>query len=103
MTRLAIGELKAGDESRTRDLLLGKQTLYQLSYPRTDLTPIIREKERNRLSSPASRRTLMEYDLVIHAADEGGYWAEVPVLEGCFIQGGTVEEVLEDAPQAIAS
>jgi hypothetical protein len=25
----------AGDGSRTRDLLLGKQTLYQLSYSRT--------------------------------------------------------------------
>jgi hypothetical protein len=30
-TRLSTG---AGDETRTRDLLLGKQTLYQLSYSR---------------------------------------------------------------------
>lgn len=45
----------------------------------------------------------MEYVLIIHAAEEGGYWAEVSALEGCFIQGETVEEVREDAPQAIAS
>ena len=45
----------------------------------------------------------MEYVLVIHPAEEGGFWAEVPALEGCFIQGETVEELLADAPAAIAS
>ena len=29
----------AGDRTRTRDSLLGKQVLYQLSYPRTDGAP----------------------------------------------------------------
>jgi predicted RNase H-like HicB family nuclease len=45
----------------------------------------------------------MEYMLVIHAAEEGGYWAEVPALAGCFVQGETIEELLGDAPAAIAS
>lgn len=45
----------------------------------------------------------MEYVLVIHAAEEGGYWAEVPALDGCFVQGETLEELLEDAPDAIGS
>jgi predicted RNase H-like HicB family nuclease len=45
----------------------------------------------------------MEYVPVIHPAEEGGYWAEVPALDGCFVQGDTVEELLEDAPNAIAS
>ncbi len=45
----------------------------------------------------------MEYVLVIHPAEEGGYWAEVPALEGCFAQGETLEELLEDARAAIAS
>ena len=45
----------------------------------------------------------MDYVLVIHQAEEGGYWAEVPALEGCFIQGETLEELLADAPDAIAS
>jgi predicted RNase H-like HicB family nuclease/predicted RNA binding protein YcfA (HicA-like mRNA interferase family) len=47
------------------------------------------------------RRALMDYTLVIHRADEGGYWAEVPALAGCFVQGETVEDLLEDAPAAI--
>ena len=45
----------------------------------------------------------MEYVLVIHTAEEGGYWAEVPGLPGCYTQGQTIEEVLEDAPKAVQS
>jgi len=43
----------------------------------------------------------MEYTVIIHTAEEGGYWAEVPVLPGCFSQGGTVEETLENIKKAI--
>ena len=45
----------------------------------------------------------MDYVLVIHRAEEGGYWAEVPVLEGCFAQGESIEDLLEDARQSIAA
>lgn len=45
----------------------------------------------------------MDYVLVIHRAEEGGYWAEVPALEGCFAQGETIEELLDEARAAIAS
>lgn len=45
----------------------------------------------------------MDYVLVVHAADEGGYWAEVPALPGCFSQGETIDELLKDAPLAIES
>ena len=45
----------------------------------------------------------MEYVVLIHAAEEGGYWAEVPALEGCFSQGETIEELLDDARGAIQS
>lgn len=31
----------------------------------------------------------------------GGYWAEVPALEGCFAQGETLEEAIADAREAI--
>jgi len=43
----------------------------------------------------------MEYTFIIHVAEEGGYWAEVPVLPGCFSQGETVEETLENIKEAI--
>jgi len=45
----------------------------------------------------------MEYIVVIHAAEEGGYWAEVPALDGCFAQGETIEELLDEARDAITS
>ena len=45
---------------------------------------------------------IMEYRVVIHEAEEGGYWLEVPALEGCFTQGETLEGVLENAKEAIA-
>lgn len=45
----------------------------------------------------------MEYVVVIHTAEEGGYWAEFPGLPGCYTQGETIEEVLEDAPKAVQS
>lgn len=42
-----------------------------------------------------------QYTVVIHKAEEGGYWAEVPALPGCFTQGETLEEVLTCAREAI--
>lgn len=45
----------------------------------------------------------MEYVVVIHQAEEGGYWAEVPALEGCFAEGETLEDVITDARGAIVS
>jgi predicted RNase H-like HicB family nuclease len=45
----------------------------------------------------------VDYVLIIHPAEEGGYWAEVAGLEGCFAQGDTLEEVLEESRGAIAS
>jgi predicted RNase H-like HicB family nuclease len=45
----------------------------------------------------------MEYVLVIHVAEEGGYWAGVASLPGCFVQGETIDELLADAPDVISS
>lgn len=30
--------------------------------------------------------------IVIHEAEEGGYWGEVPAMPGCASEGATVEE-----------
>jgi predicted RNase H-like HicB family nuclease len=43
----------------------------------------------------------MKYKVVIHEAEEGGYWAEVPALSGCFSQGESLEEVEENIKEAI--
>ena len=43
----------------------------------------------------------MEYSVVVHEAEEGGYWVEVPALPGCYSQGETVEEALRNVREAI--
>lgn len=45
----------------------------------------------------------MEYTVILHPAEEGGYWAEVPALAGCFSQGETVEETFRNIKEAIVS
>ena len=45
----------------------------------------------------------MEYTVILHPAEEGGYWAEVPALSGCFSQGETVEETFRNIKEAIES
>lgn len=44
----------------------------------------------------------MKIKVVIHEAEEGGYWAEVPSLPGCFTQGESMDEVLHNLREAIA-
>jgi len=43
----------------------------------------------------------VKFRVVIHEAEEGGYWAEVLSLPGCFSQGKTKEEVMENVKEAI--
>ncbi len=43
----------------------------------------------------------MEYSVIVHKAEEGGYWVEVPALPGCYSQGETLEETLSNAKEAI--
>ena len=38
---------------------------------------------------------------IIHDAEEGGFWAEVPALPGCVTQGDTIEEVTANLREAI--
>jgi predicted RNase H-like HicB family nuclease len=39
--------------------------------------------------------------VLIHKAEEGGYWAEVPALPGCVSQGETVDDVRTNVREAI--
>ena len=36
----------------------------------------------------------MRLKVVVHEADEGGFWAEVPAIAGCATEGDTFEELL---------
>jgi predicted RNase H-like HicB family nuclease len=44
----------------------------------------------------------MKIKAIIHEAEEGGFWAEVPALPGCSTQGETLEELTENLKDAIA-
>jgi predicted RNase H-like HicB family nuclease len=43
----------------------------------------------------------MKIKAIIHPAEEGGYWAEVPALPGCFTDGETMEEIMANLQDAI--
>ena len=43
----------------------------------------------------------MNVKIVVHEADEGGFWAEVPALPGCVSQGETMDELLANMREAI--
>jgi len=43
----------------------------------------------------------MKLKVIIHPAEEGGFWAEVPAIQGCATQGETMEELLTNLYEAV--
>ena len=43
----------------------------------------------------------MKIQAVIHKAEEGGFWAEVPSIHGCATEGETMEELLDNLREAV--
>ena len=43
----------------------------------------------------------MRLKVVVHEADEGGFWAEVPAIPGCATEGDTFEELPTNLSEAI--
>lgn len=43
----------------------------------------------------------MKLKVVVHEAEEGGYWAEVPAIPGCATQGDSFEELLKNLYEAV--
>ena len=44
---------------------------------------------------------IMKLKVVIHEAEEGGFWAHVPAIPGCATEGDTMEELLANIRQAV--
>lgn len=44
---------------------------------------------------------VMKFNLILEPAEEGGFNVTVPALDGCFTQGDTEEEAIENAKEAI--
>ena len=43
----------------------------------------------------------MKLKVIVHEAEEGGYWAEVPAIPGCASQGESMEELLQNLREAV--
>jgi len=43
----------------------------------------------------------MKLKTIIHKAQEGGYWAEIPAIPGCVTQGDSFEELLKNIYEAV--
>lgn len=43
----------------------------------------------------------MKLKVIVHEAEEGGYWAEVPAIPGCATQGETFDELLGNIYEAV--
>lgn len=49
----------------------------------------------------SGRMEILNYTAKVHAAEEGGFWVEVPALPGCFTQGETLDEAIAMTKDAI--
>jgi len=43
----------------------------------------------------------MKIKVVVHEAEEGGFWAEVPSIPGCVTQGESFDELLSNIYEAV--
>ena len=55
------------------------------------------------LPSLKSEVKAMKLKTIIHKAQEGGYWAEVPAIPGCVTQGETLKELRQNIHEAVES
>ncbi len=44
---------------------------------------------------------IMRIRVIVHKAEEGGFWAEVPSIPGCATQGETMREIEANIREAI--
>jgi predicted RNase H-like HicB family nuclease len=54
------------------------------------------------LVGPCENEFVDKYAVVVHQEPEGGFWAEVPALPGCYSEGETVEELMGNIREAIS-
>lgn len=43
----------------------------------------------------------MKLKVIVHEAEEGGFWAEVPAIPGCATEGDTFEDLLKNIYEAV--
>ena len=113
--------MSLNDKVRLISSILSSLTLSDLEFLREEIDSLIStknventKKEINELTYNASMEFLNSiagmngltidpstFKAIIHPAEEGGYWAEVPALPGCITEGDTIEEVMANLKDAI--
>jgi predicted RNase H-like HicB family nuclease len=65
--------------------------------------PLTFARKKSRLSPTENLGYYLEMKLraIIHVAEEGGFWAEVPALPGCVTQADTREELEANLQEAV--
>lgn len=43
----------------------------------------------------------MKLKVIVHEAEEGGYWAELPAIPGCVTQAESHDELLKNLQEAV--
>ncbi len=51
--------------------------------------------------SKATKKPGIKVKVIVHEAEEGGFWAEVPAFPGCFTQGETRAELRAHLREAV--
>jgi predicted RNase H-like HicB family nuclease len=63
---------------------------------------VIESREQRRVFKLCARwEGAMKLKVIVHEAEEGGYWAEVPSIPGCATQGETIDELKQNLREAI--
>lgn len=55
----------------------------------------------DRLGDYPGCEVVMKIKIVVHEAEEGGFWAEVPAIPGCATEGDTMDELMANLRDAI--
>jgi len=46
-------------------------------------------------------KIINQYPVIVQEDESGGYWVNCPAFVGCYSQGETIEEALENIKEAI--
>ena len=46
-------------------------------------------------------KTINQYPVIVQEDESGGYWVNCPSLQGCYSQGETIDEALQNIQEAI--
>ena len=102
-----IATLKHAEASRTTATRSGRRDLglYCAANGSVPRDAVSRQRRSPTLqpgpSANTSAEEAMKLKIVIHEAEEGGFWAEVPSIPGCAPQGDSFEELLSNLYEAV--